>query len=295
MAAGNGDRGTQGHPSAGPLPRWKRLIGWNRPDDRGRWAFFRRAARRYLGWTRWVQFDPKMRYSAVIPTLEKRLEAGARILDVGSGSMGLAFVAQRAVVSVDVRFDADTLARYQSPIEPVMASAGSLPFRDESVDAAVSMDLMEHLPPSIRPKAIRELLRVARTLVVVGFPYGPESARFDSDAYEEEARRGIRLEWREEHVRQSVPGPELGAEVVRAAAEDPRGASIRAFGHEGLLGLRLRWKLLMLISRESRMYGAIFAPLYWIHGRGRRRRAYRRVFVVDIEGAQSRDTGELHR
>lgn len=266
----------------------RRLVGWESPDVRGLRGAFKRAIQRYLDWNRRLLLDPQMRYSAVVRLLERRfLNGTANILDVGSGPTGLAFVLQRPVVSVDIQFDASAIARHRPPIIPVKASAARLPFRDQSFDAVVSMDLMEHLPKAIRGNSIRELLRVARSLVIVGFPFGPASARFDARALAEEARRGIDVGWRKEHVRQGVPGPEIASWISVAADDEPRGASVRHFGQEGLGGLRLRWKLQFLIGRDSRFYGLVYAPLYWIHGRGRPRKAYRRIFVVEI-GVQTK-------
>lgn len=258
------------------------LLRWEDPTTPGIRGALQRVLRRYLAWNRQLSLDPWLRYSAVVPILRRQFPSGrVQILDVGSGASGLASALRWPVVSVDVQFP-QGLSR-QSPMLRVKATADHLPFRERSFEAVVSMDVLEHIPHGRRIPLVREMFRVARYLVVIGFPFGPESAGFDEWALSEERNRGIRLEWREEHVRHGVPGVEVESGIRAIAREDPRGAAITQIRHESLRGLSLRWRLQFLVSRDSRAYGLVFAPLYWIHSRGRPRKAYRRIFIVRFD------------
>ncbi len=201
------------------------------------------------------------------------------LLDVGSGSVGLAFFLRHPVVSADLAFSEPDLVRFESPIRPVQASVTQLPFRDAAFRGVVSIDMLEHIPKQFRPQAIRELFRVSKDLVVIGFPYGELSSQFDRQALAEEKRKGVAPLWREEHVRNGLPNMETHELILETVRRSSRPRSISWFGQEGLAGLRLRWKLEFLIRRESRLYGLVFAPLYAIHARGFRRRAYRRIYL----------------
>ena len=273
------------HPPQNPR-RWslaRAILGWDKPRSPGLRSFLRAGLRRYLTWNRRLLLDPWLRYYPAVSILRGSIPLGrSRILDVGSGSTGLACFLRMPVVAVDVQFSSPDLARFPSPIQPVRASATNLPFREASFDAVVSIDMLEHLAQSDRPEAIRELFRVARRIVIVGFPFGASSARFDEEALREERSKGIRLEWREEHVRHGIPGDEIHREVISAAREVCSKSVVAWFGQEGLLGLRLRWKLQSLVTKDSRMYGMLFTPIYWLHARGRRLRAYRRIYVSKV-------------
>ncbi|WP_158793432.1 class I SAM-dependent methyltransferase [Granulicella sp. L60] len=55
---------------------------------------------------------------------------------------------------------------------PMVGSATSLPVPDKSFDVVLASDMLEHVPPTLRRQVIGEALRVARRLVIFGFPCG---------------------------------------------------------------------------------------------------------------------------
>lgn len=52
----------------------------------------------------------------------------------------------------------------------VQADAACLPFADDSFDAVVSLDVLEHMPVNLRAAAVAEMVRVATRLVVIACP-----------------------------------------------------------------------------------------------------------------------------
>ncbi len=254
-------------------------LGLAVPHSRGARAHLKSLLRGYLDWNRRLRLDPWLRYHPVLSIVRKAWDGSETLLDVGSGSVGLAFFLRHPVVSADLAFSEPDLVQFRSPIRPVRASVTQLPFRDASFRGVVSIDMLEHIPRQLRPQAIRELFRVSKDLVVIGFPYGESSDHFDRQALAEEKRKGVAPLWREEHVRNGLPNKETHSLILETAQRSSRPRSISWFGQESLFGLRLRWKLEFLIRRESRLYGLVFAPLYAIHARGSRRRAYRRIYV----------------
>jgi len=198
-------------------------------------------------------------------------------------------------VGVDVRFSRDEMGRFPSPIQPVLASAPELPFRNASFDAVVSMDMLEHVPPSMRFAALRELFRVSREAIVIGFPYGEASAEYDRRALIEERGRGIAPPWREEHVRNGQPGQEVHDQILDLARNSASPWDIGWYGHEGLIGLQLRWRIQLMLGVASRLRGIILAPLYFVHAHGRRARGYRRVYVIRRGARRSNPRGGIGR
>ena len=258
----------------------RRLLDWGNPGHRGPRGFIRGIAKQYLVWNRALLLDPWLRYSIPVKILRSISEEQTiRILDVGSGSAGLAHFLEKEVVGVDVQFSIPEFVRLRPPLLPVQASATMLPFRDRSFEAVVSMDLLEHLPKEDRPRAIAEIFRASRFILILGFPYGRSSEEFDRQAMLEEKGKGGPPDWREEHVFHGLPADEVHQAILEQAKRRP-GTKLEWRPHEGLGGLRLRWKLAFLVPKSSRLYGPIHYPLYVIHGWPRPRKAYRRIYVA---------------
>src|SRR5947209_805860 len=103
------------------------------------------------------------------------LPAGARILDVGCGVLGLrALEPDRDITGVDI---ADEPA-YPGPFVRADAAAG-LPFADREYDLVYCSSVIEHVAPRRREAFAAELRRVGRGWFVqtpaVGFPIEPHS------------------------------------------------------------------------------------------------------------------------
>ncbi len=124
-------------------------------------------------WHRWHP-EVALRYLPVVKEITKA--GAASILEVGSGSLGIAPYIKRQVTGVDLSFEGPAVEW----LTRVEADARSLPFDDASFDAVVSVDLLEHIPPADRGKVVAECVRVARKLTVLAAPVGKEAALEDS-------------------------------------------------------------------------------------------------------------------
>ncbi|MDX6215135.1 MAG: hypothetical protein QOG99_719 [Frankiales bacterium] len=124
-----------------------------------------------LNW--WLRYEPFLKEldrSAQVPT----------VLDVGSGWYGLSWYWPHPVVQTDLRLTGAPPAAWRpGTASYVCASADRLPFATDGFDVVLSSDLMEHLPVDIRVEAVRELTRVARSAVLLGFPSGRGAAWVD--------------------------------------------------------------------------------------------------------------------
>jgi SAM-dependent methyltransferase len=144
--------------------------------------------------------DQALRYAPVLRFL--RSHRTSHILEVGSGSSGLAAWWQGPVVGVDLRFDGESLPN----LVTVEASATALPFPDRSFDAVVCTDVLEHLSADVRADAFAEMLRVSSGVVWVAFPSGPDALRADRAVGE--LCRILRREppgWLEDHREFGLP------------------------------------------------------------------------------------------
>ena len=104
-----------------------------------------------------------------------RVRAGARVLDVGCGSIGLrAYEPQLDITGVDVVDRPD----YPGPFVRADAAA-RLPFEDSEFDLVYSSSVIEHVPRARREAFAAELRRVGRGWYVqtpaYSFPIEPHS------------------------------------------------------------------------------------------------------------------------
>ena len=116
-----------------------------------------------------------LRYYPICEELEAILPPEGSVLDVGSRGRGIGLLFKGRFVGLDPGFAG---TRHRQMI-PVAGSVLHLPFRNGSFDVVVCSDVIEHLPPGDRPAAIRELVRVARLGVIVGFPFGEGAEQSD--------------------------------------------------------------------------------------------------------------------
>lgn len=114
-----------------------------------------------------------------LPTPERILailaDAGARsVLDIGCGGGALSSTLSRhghAVTGIDP--DGDAIARAREGVPDArfeQATAEALPFADASLDAAVFLNALHHVPVPLMRQALSEVRRVLRpggTLIVV--------------------------------------------------------------------------------------------------------------------------------
>jgi SAM-dependent methyltransferase len=99
-------------------------------------------------------------------------------------------------------------------MRPVRCSGHQLPFQDRSFDAVVVSDVMEHVPPVERRQVIVEVLRVARKVVVFGYPCGPAAFELDRKLYRDYQSRNLAPpQWLEEHMLYPFPDEDLLMEL----------------------------------------------------------------------------------
>ena len=149
-----------------------------------------------------MQLNWLMRYQPVVRLLDE-MSAGT-VLDVGSGWHGLSGYRTGRIVQTDLAFRASPPQGDRAGTALFLAAtAENLPFADRSFDYAVSLDMFEHLPAGIREQSVRELCRVTRKAVLVGFPVGRPAKAVDEALYRLiRLRRGGAPDWLVEHREQ---------------------------------------------------------------------------------------------
>ena len=127
-----------------------------------------------LGVYRW---HPKiaLRYLPIVYKIKHYLPDNASLLEAGPGGLGIAPYLKRQVIGVDINFSPP----FHPLLVPVKASVLKIPFTNRSFDTVVCVDMLEHIKPEDRPLAIRELVRISKTLLCIGAPCGKLAATQD--------------------------------------------------------------------------------------------------------------------
>jgi SAM-dependent methyltransferase len=161
-------------------------------------------------------------------------------------------------------------------MKAIVGSASDLPFEDNSFDAVVASDVLEHIPPEARVKVIHECLRVCKTIAIFGFPCGPLAWEIDRKLHESYLAAGETSPiWLLEHMEHAFPTPDVFDSVT--------GWSIQQIPNE-----HLKFHLLMMQLERRHRVNRVFAILLesapWllrpILNLANRYPAYRNIFVL---------------
>lgn len=210
-----------------------------------------------------IPFDHYQRYATSARLIEALGGEVASVLEVGANRQRLL-----AKFLPDVRFVFSDLMPLPEMEEGfVQADATALPFADMEFDATVCLDVIEHMPVEVRTKAISEMVRVSRRVVVVAFPVDQPWV------HEAEARAnhswkhyfGSAYPWLEEHQEFGL----VDGDQIESAFRDA-GVQVMRFGHadahvwSGLMGAHFTKEKLPelagLVAATDRLYNtSVFA------------------------------------
>lgn len=231
---------------------------------------------RYRRWNDDWHGSQALRYLPVVRTL--RRASVRRVLEVGAGDRGVAPFLGAPVVAADLDFDAEVLRRSGGLMVPVRARIHALPFHRGAFDAVLAIDVLEHLPPTARAPAVRELARVAARLVIVAVPCGARAARMEARLDRIHLRRfGIARCSLAEHRQHGLPEAVDIARMLGEALPDGRLTVI------GNAPLPLWYALEALDVAVPRNYARRFLTggLVRLTSHWNTRFAYRHIFVVE--------------
>lgn len=169
----------------------------------------------------------KIRYSRILASHPELFDGSLSVLEVGSGDRGVAQYVKRKVTGLEPRFGPEL----DPWLDPVTGSIFEIPFPEGHFDLVLCVDVFEHLPAGERPRALGELLRVARRKTIVSCPCDPIAA--EGERHLAELFRGTPYgipQWLAEHFQHGLPS--VGS-MVRAIHDT--GLRFEIEGNEGML------------------------------------------------------------
>lgn len=228
--------------------------------------------------------EAALRYWPVVREIKKAKLENSKILEIGPGSLGIVPYLKGEIVGIDVDFSGPQT----KSLNKIKGKATELPFRKNSYDATISVDVLEHIPPQLRETAILEMLRVTKRLAIIVIPTGEHSEEQDRQLHERWNKVfKTKNQFLEEHVKFGLPkNEEIFVYIDRSLRKLKKDAKTRSYPN---LNIFIR-KILMLTWITKNKY------LYYLYLKGfllfmpilkfaNFEKTYRRVFVVEFTQA----------
>lgn len=225
--------------------------------------------------------EAALRYFPLTAAIRALKLENSKILEVGSGSLGITPYLKRKIDGLDIDFSGP-----QSPlVNQIKGTAVELPFKRNSFDVVISVDVLEHLAKKEREKAIYEMLRVAKKLAVIVVPVGPLSEKQDRELHgiwQKIFGRENQYLW--EHVKNGLPKTEEILVLIDQALRKLK--KIAKIKSKPNLNLFARYILMRTwITKNKFIYYLylkgylLLLPILRIANFGH---CYRRVFVIEF-------------
>src|SRR3989344_7043291 len=225
--------------------------------------------------------EAALRYYPVVTAIKKLSLADSKILEIGSGSLGIVPYLKREIDGVDVDFSGPKTKL----LNKIKGKANNLPFAKNSYDVAISVDVLEHLNKEERFDAIYENLRAAKHLAVIVVPVGELAQEQDRKLDEYFFKKfGRRNQYLKEHVSNGLPKTEeVLVFIDKSLRKLNKKAKVESFPNLNLLVREILMKT--WISKSKFFYYLylkgflLLLPLSKLLNFGN---CYRKVFVIEF-------------
>lgn len=245
-------------------------------------SFFVNFVKKFFSKFFWRQHpEAALRYAPVVAEIKRLKLSSSKILEVGSGSLGITPYLKKQIDGLDVDFS--------PPISPyinkIKGTATNIPFRKNSYDVVISVDTLEHLDKQERPKAIAEMIRVAKKLAIIVVPIGELSQSQDRQLY---------LYWKKvfstenqflkEHIKNGLPqSEEILVTIDKSKRAQDKKVKIKSYPLQNLVIRNILMRT--WISKNKLFYYLylkgylLLLPLLKLANFGN---CYRRIFVIEF-------------
>ena len=225
--------------------------------------------------------EAALRYLPVVEAIKKAGLADSKILEIGSGSLGIVPYLKKPIDGLDIDFSGPQTHL----LNKVQGKAYDLPFRKNSYDVVIQVDVLEHLKKIEREKAVSEMLKVARKLAVIVIPQGELSEKQDKELYDRWQKIfGTKNQFLEEHIENGLPRvDEILVQIDKSLRKLGKAAKLTSYP---LLNLSIRNILMKTWISKSKfnyyLYLKGFLLLLPFLKFANFGSCYRRIFVIEF-------------
>lgn len=221
-----------------------------------------------------------LRYLPIVDEI-KKVGNEKRILEVGSGGLGIIPYLGKPVTGVDIEFKPP----FHSLLTKIKGSASKLPFKNASFDIVISVDMLEHLKEENREKAVKEMIRVAKKKIFMAVPCGKEAYMQDLllDKYHKH-KFGKRYHFLEEQLHFGLPEKkDVYNTILREANSLGKGVKVKIKDNENLTLRNFLMKgwltnniIVDIFFRKILLFALPLLRLF------NQKPCYRQIFYIDI-------------
>lgn len=134
----------------------------------------------------------------------------------------------------------------------VIVEKSNLPFKNNSFSAVCAIDVIEHIPKGQRAAFLKELVRVAKRIIILSFPIGTERHKqYEAEIYRWLQDRGRDVGYLRQHLKYGLPTRE---EINKIAKE----ANYKLFYSGDLTVSRLLFKIFMFDPQIKFLRQAVY-------------------------------------
>lgn len=230
------------------------------------------------------RWHPKvaLRYLPIIKKIKHLGLVDNSILEIGSGSLGIAPYIGKPIIGIDVDFAGPQI----DILTKIRGSATKIPFKNKSFNIVLMVDVLEHLPTKERKKAIEEAVRVSNRLLVIATPEGKLSEQEDHYLSKYYKRvYGKEFPFYIEHLGYGLPRREWINDTINSVAvKRKRNISIEIEGNINLTLHRFLMKGWMTKNFfVDLIFRKFFLTLIPIMGFLNNEPTYRKIFYINFK------------
>lgn len=180
--------------------------------------------------------DIDLRYLPVLDVIKRNKINEDKILEVGSGDMGIIPYLKKKVVGLDIEFNNEE----NKFLKKIKFDGQKFPFADDKFNLTISVDNIEHVLPEKRHDFIKEMVRATKKLIILVVPCGKLSYEQDVELYKYFQKiHNVENKFFCEHIANGLP--EIGdlKDIIIKCAEELN-KKIKIVKVEKLLNLKIR-------------------------------------------------------
>lgn len=227
------------------------------------------------------QTGEALKYAPVVSEINKRKLTNPKILEIGYSSLGIIPYLKTQIDAIDINF----LKPKKNLLNKNKVDEEKFPFKANSYDVSISVDVLEHISPKSREKYVYEILRVTKKLAIISIPCGQASQDQDRQLHNYWNKIFKKNnKYLEQHVKNSLPTTdEILVYIDKSKRLLGRNAKVKSYPNLNLFVRNILMRTWITKNKYSYylyMKGyLLIVPILKYCNFGK---TYRRVFVIEF-------------